>query len=126
MKHPSCYATRRDLSWSSDHSSICFFTLLLTMVMFLNLCLAPRMKHAYEDHKIDGEMTFTCEAFNRCLGTEFRRGPPALFFPIPTPSFRYFLGTVFFLGWFPVFVICVAPVFLFSALQLGSITICGT
>lgn len=64
------------------------------LIIFWDLRLAPWTMHAYQDNKIDGQMPFTCEAFNGFFMIKFQS---LYFFFLP--------GTIFFLGCFPDFVI---------------------
>lgn len=69
--------------------------LLLTMVIFFeNLRLALWTKHAYQDNKIDGQMPFTCEAFNGCFLYRTWQGFSCLFF-CPRIQFVFWVGFLF-------------------------------
>jgi hypothetical protein len=68
------------------------------MVIFLIFRLALWTKHAYQDNKIDGQMPFTCEAFNGCFGSRTQQCSFCLFL--------FLSGFRFVLYWFPVFALC--------------------
>lgn len=93
----------------SDYSSTRLPTPFLSRIIFLDLRLAPWTMHAYQDNKIDGQVPFTCEAFNG-------------FFYDQVSSFAgfFFLPGIIFLVGFPGFMIA----FLIFLFFLGGGAIC--